>query len=59
MPLCINNLAIDLDSLNRLDKADKLYREALNFNKTNLYPNDPTIGASINILTNVLISLNR
>ena len=56
--LCVI-LVIILESLNRLDKADKLYREDLNLNKTNLLSNDPTIGEYTNNLAKVLISLNR
>ncbi len=52
-------LVIILESLNRLDQADKLYREAINYNKINLQSNDPTIGESTNNLAKVLMSLNR
>jgi hypothetical protein len=55
----MNNLATVLFSLNRLNKSEELYREALNFNKANLLPNDPLIGTSMNNLACILHSLNR
>jgi hypothetical protein len=55
----MNNLAFVLQSLNRLESSEVLYREALQFSKTNLLPNNPGIGASMNNLATVLYSLNR
>ncbi len=55
----MNNLAIVLRKLNRLKESEELCREALNFRKANLLPNDPRIGASMNGLAEVLYSLNR
>ena len=55
----MNNLALVLNSLNRLKEAEELHREALIFRKANLLPNHPGIGTSMNNLALVLQSLNR
>jgi hypothetical protein len=55
----MNNLAIVLQSLNRLNEAEELFREALNFRKANLLPNHPDIGESMNNLAFVLECLNQ
>ncbi len=54
----MNNLACVLESLNQLKESEVLFREALNFRKANLLPNHPDIGASMNNLASVLLSLN-
>jgi hypothetical protein len=55
----MHNLACVLSSLNRLNEAEELSREALNFRKANLLPNHPDIGKSIYKLASVLQRLNR
>jgi tetratricopeptide (TPR) repeat protein len=55
----MNDLVSVLCQLNKLKEAEELSREALNFNKANLQPNDPSIGESMNNLACVLKSLNR
>ncbi len=53
----MNNLAHVLKSLNQLKESEVLYREALNFRKAKLLPNNPDIGDSMNNLASVLESL--
>jgi hypothetical protein len=55
----MNGLAGVLLSLNRLKNSEELYKEALNFRKSNLLPHDPRIGSSMYGLAFVLYSLNR
>jgi hypothetical protein len=50
----MNSLAGVLLKLNRLKESEELYRETLNFQKTNLLPNHPNIGTTMNNLAGVL-----
>jgi hypothetical protein len=55
----MNNLAEALCSLNRLNEAQDLYRDALEFRIINLSPDHPDIGTSMNNLAVLLFRLNR
>ncbi len=55
----MNNLATILYSLNQFKDSEELFRDAINFYKANLMPNDPKIGNSMNDLATVLYRLNR
>ena len=50
----MNGLAEVLESLNQFKEAEVLFREALNFRRSNLLPNYPDIGTSMNNLASVL-----
>ncbi len=50
----MNSLAGVLQDLNRLKQSEDLYRETLNFQKTNLLPNHPDIGTTMNGFAGVL-----
>jgi hypothetical protein len=50
----MNNLALILLKLNRLEEAEFYFREALNFRKANLLPKHPDIILSMNNLAAVL-----
>ncbi len=54
-----NNLAIVLESQNRLKQSKEYYNKALKFRRANLMPNHPDIGDSMNNLARVLESLNQ
>jgi hypothetical protein len=47
---CMNNLAYVLQSLNNYKDSAVLYRDALNFCKANLLPNNPLIGTTMDNL---------
>ena len=42
-----------------MKQAQDLYREALKFRKSNLLPNHPDIGITMNNLASLLYGLNR
>ena len=51
-------LAGVLESLNKLEESEKLYRETYEFRKKHLMQNHPDIGTSMNNLAGVLLNLN-
>ncbi len=55
----MSNLAVVLKDQHRLKEAEELSREALNYWKANLLPNDSNIGISMKYLADIVNSQNR